>query len=103
MSLETGFVHFLIENKILTMAIAAILSDRIHDVTNSIYEHIILPIINVDHKANGSIDKFKDKKYIIKGRHIGVGGIYMTIIKTVIILILVYFIWHLCKKKDVLK
>jgi large-conductance mechanosensitive channel len=48
LSMETTFAHFLVENKVVTMVIASILSERIHDITTSIFEHIIMPLFSFD-------------------------------------------------------
>ena len=103
--ISQGFMHFILENKIITMAMAALISDRIHDISNAVFNHIIMPILNVDLDGNGVgdgkeiIDKLKKKKYIIKGKHIGVGEILLVLIKTLIILTLVFISWYLVKNK----
>ena len=52
------FIKFLQKNNIFAVAIAAILSDQIHSITNGFVDSIILPIIDRD----GNNDNIKDIK-----------------------------------------
>ena len=48
-----SFVKFLKDNRIVSMAIAAILSDKINNLVDSFTENIIIPILEIDNNKDG--------------------------------------------------
>jgi len=94
------FIKFLEENNIIAVAIAAVLSERISEVTNSFVKDIIMPILNRDGDNDGERDikKLEDAKIKIKGIEFGIGKFIYTIVKFFIIMYIIFIIMNIIKK-----
>jgi large-conductance mechanosensitive channel len=101
------FIVFLKNNNILSTAIAAVLSDRVNDLTNTIIDYAIMPIINRDADNDGisDIKNLEDKKFNVFGVNLGVGKCCVSIIKFVLITYVIFVISNIIdfKKFDKLK
>ena len=96
------FIKFLKENDILTAVIAALISSHISDLSNSLIENILLPIISSDSDGDGKPDINKLKKYKLKLGNITLylGKFFVSFIKFTFILFFIYLLSKLTIKKD---
>lgn len=99
---DFNFVHFmkfLSNNNVLATAIAAVLSERISDVTNSVVDNILMAIINRDGDGDGKsdIDELQNRTVVISGMKFGVGKVLISLIKFIII---TYMIFMLTRAMD---
>lgn len=94
------FIKFLKEHNIIATAIAAILSDRINEVTNAFVNNMIIPIINRDADGDGikDIQKLEDKIITYKGIRLEVGRFFLSIIKFVIVTYIIFILAKIVKK-----
>jgi len=91
------FMKFLADNNVIATAIAAVLSDRISDITNTCVDHLLMPIINRDADGDGERDikKLEAKVVKIYGMEFGVGKVFLALIKFMIITYVVFLISRL--------
>lgn len=94
------FIKFLNDNNVISVIIAAILSDRINEMTNNFFDGIILPLINIDYDNDGEKDISKFEDYTIKvfNTDLYVGKLLLAIVKFFIIAILLYLLFIITKK-----
>jgi len=94
------FMKFLKDNNILATAIAAILSDRINEITTTFVDYMIMPIINRDGDKDGEKDikKLEDATFSVYGMEFHVGKVIMALIKFVIITYIIFLIAKSIKK-----
>lgn len=88
------FFEFLKQNNILTTAIAAVLSYRINDITNELFDGLVMPIINRDANKDGipDVKKFEDYEIEVLAIKFKVGKMIMAVVKLLIILYIVYIV-----------
>ncbi len=93
------FIKFLSDNNIIAVAIAAVLSNRIIEVTNEFVKEIIMPILNFNHKKDmPEEDKFENKKLVIAGIEFGIGKMVHAIIKFCIIISLLFLMSNILRR-----
>lgn len=94
------FMQFLSNNNVLATAIAAVLSERITDVTNSFVDHIIMAVVNRDADNDGKADvkSLENKEIVIFKIHFKYGKVLMALIKFIIITYIIFVISKLIKK-----
>lgn len=97
------FLRFIGTNGIIKYALAAIISDRINEITSGFVEHIVMPLINVDMNNNGIRDideiiKLEDREIEIKGVRFKLGKVIFSIIKFIIVIFLIFIISNIMKK-----
>ena len=82
---EKTFLNFLQNKSIINLAMAAVLSDRISEVANGLFEYLIMPLFDIDADKNGIgdgkefINKIKDKKIKVKGVEFKIGSFLLSI------------------------
>jgi large-conductance mechanosensitive channel len=86
------FIKFLDKYNILGVAIAAVLSDRINELTSEFVNLIIMPIINRDGDGDGVHDskKLEDKTMTVFGIQFRIGKFVMSVIKFVVITYIIF-------------
>lgn len=97
------FLKFIGRNNIVRYALAAIISDRLNEITSGFVEHIVMPIINSDINNNGirdidEIKKLEDKEIEIKGIRFKLGKVVFSIIKFIVVIFLIFIISSGIKK-----
>lgn len=94
------FIEFLKDHNIVATAIAAVLSDRINEITNTFVDYLVMPIINIDSDYNGEKDikKIEDSEIVIFGIKFKIGIVLMAIVKFIIITYIVFIIAKSLKK-----
>ena len=94
------FIKFLKEHNILATAIAAVLSDRINELTNTFVDYLVMPIINRDGDGDGTRDikKLEDIEFMLLGVKFRIGKVFMSIVKFIIITYIVFIIAKTVKK-----
>lgn len=94
------FLKFLEEHNIIATAIAAVLSDRINEITNSFVNYLVMPIINRDADNDGKRDikNLEDRVFAFKGVRIQIGKFLLSIIKFIIITYIIFIISSSFKK-----
>lgn len=98
---SSGFVQFLKDNNILVTVVATIISSCVTELSESMVNDLILPIINRDSDGDGEAD-IKDLatyEYKVKGIKFKVGKFLMIAIKFMIILFATYQISKILKNK----
>lgn len=88
------FLKFIEKNNIAGVAIAAVLSDRINDITNEFVNNLILPILNMDLDGDGEKDVKSLEDFTIKFRGIKftVGKFLIAVIRFIIVTYIVFII-----------
>lgn len=88
------FFEFLKENNVITTAIAAVLSYRINDITNELFDGLIMPVINRDANKDGipDVKKFEDYEATIFSVKFKIGKVIMALVKFIIILYIIYIV-----------
>ena len=94
------FIKFLKENNIISTAIAAVLSDRINEMTNSFINNLIMPILNRDGDNDGEkdIQKLEDKIIYVKGIKFEIGRFVLAVIKFILITYVIFILTRIIKK-----
>ena len=93
---SNNFIGFLQNKSIINLAMAAVLSDRISDVANSLFEYLIIPFFKIDIDKDGVgdgkeiIDKIKKKTWKIKGVEFKIGSFLLSIKRFVIVAYTLY-------------
>jgi len=91
-------IKFFSKNGVVTMAIVAVLSYRLNDLSNDIFNNGILPLINIDIKTeNNKIIKFDEYAIKLYKTDIYIGKILISLIKTIIIIYVIYLIGYAIK------
>ena len=92
------FMDFLQNHSIINLAMAAVLSDRISDVANGLFEYLIIPFLKIDYNKNGIgdgtevIDSIKEKKIKINGVEFKIGSFILSISRFFIVAYILYLI-----------
>ena len=96
------FMKFLEEHDIVATAIAAVLSYSLRDLTNVCIDNIIMPIINKDTDGDGIQDfkKIEDSNLTVYGIKFGTGKVFISIIKFLIVLYIMFLIVQVIKKQN---
>lgn len=96
----TDFLDFLNDNNILSVAIATILSNKIHDISESFVNNLILPIINRDANNDNNPDIKNVEDYTIKiyGIKFELGKFIIAMIKFLIITYIAYLMTKIFRK-----
>lgn len=86
------FIKFLDKYNIMGVAIAAVLSDRINELTSEFVNLIIMPIINRDGDGDGIRDskKLEDRTVTVFGIQFRIGKFIMIIIKFIVIAYIIF-------------
>lgn len=94
------FVQFLKTHNVFSTVIAAVLSDRIAELTDIFVNSIIMPIINRDTNRDGvrDVKVLEDKILYIDGAKIEIGKFFVAIIKFIIVTYSIFLIARLVKK-----
>ncbi len=94
------FVDFLKKHNVAGTIIVTILSERINEISNALYDHIVMPVINMDINKDGVKDlkKLEDIEYKIQGINFKIGKIFLSIIKIIIMILIIYTISTIIKK-----
>jgi len=94
------FIKFLEKNNIAATAIAAVLSDRINELTNKFFDGMILPIINRDGDGDGEKDiiKLEEMEIIICKVKFKIGQFIYALLKFIVVTYIVFIISNLLKK-----
>lgn len=93
-----NFTGFLQNHSIINLAMAAVLSDRISEVANGLFEYLIIPFFKIDYNKNGIgdgtevIDSIKEKKIKIKGVEFKIGSFILSISRFFIVAYILYLI-----------
>jgi len=94
------FIKFLQDNNVVSVIIAAILSDRINEMTNTFFDDIILPIINRDSDGDNisDIKKFEDYSVSVLGAKLNVGKVILAIFKFLIVAYILFISYNITNK-----
>jgi|SaaInlStandDraft_3_1057020.scaffolds.fasta_scaffold17205_1 large-conductance mechanosensitive channel len=101
------FVKFLSSNGVFTLAVAAVLGERISDLMDTVISSLILPVINRDSDEDGvrDIKKIEDLSIEVFKIKFEVGKILISALKFVIITYFLYILSHgmrsVAKKWDI--
>lgn len=95
------FIEFLKDHNVISVIIAAILSDRINEITNILFDQIIMPIINRDADGDGvrDIKKFEEYQLEVHGAKFGIGKITISLLKFFIITYIIFTLSNIMKVK----
>jgi large-conductance mechanosensitive channel len=93
------FIKFLKQNNVFSVAIAAILSERINEITNSFTNNIVLPIINRDGDGDGKkdISKIEDHQIKCLGITFETGKFLLALIKFIIVTYIIFIVSSIFK------
>ena len=94
------FIKFLEKNNIAATAIAAVLSDRVNEVTNVFFDELILPIINRDANNDGvrDIKKFEEKEIVLFGAKFKLGKLILSVFKFLVVTYIIFILSKLLKR-----
>jgi len=98
---SSGFMKFLKENNILVTVVATIISSCVSELSESMVNDLILPIINRDSDGDGEADitNIATYEYKVKGINFKLGKFIMIAIKFIIILFITYQVSTILKNK----
>ena len=99
------FLNFLTEQNVLTIALIAIVSDKMIHFSNTFMDSLIVPLFNIDWNNDGQKDlaKIEDAQVCFKGMTFDIGKLYISFVKLVIILVFVFIVAMVVKKTNILK
>lgn len=91
------FIQYVGKNNIARFALAAVISERISEITSGCIEYIVMPIINADINNNGirdidEIRKLEDKEIVCRGVKIKIGKVIFSIIKFIIAIFIIFIV-----------
>lgn len=94
------FMKFLQDNDIGATAVAAVLSDRINEVTNEFFDGIILPIVNKDADKDGvrDIKRIEDIELKVLNVKFKIGKLGVSVLKFIIVTYIVFIITRLINR-----
>jgi large-conductance mechanosensitive channel len=98
------FLNFLTERNILTIALIAIVSDKMINFSNVFMETMVLPIFNIDWNQNGEKDiaKIEDATVCIRGMTFKLGKLYIAFVQFILMLLFVFIIATVVKRMNLL-
>ena len=94
------FMRFLSNNNVLPTAIAAVLSERISDLTHTFVDNIIMAVINRDADGDGVKDIVNLEKQSVKlyGVKFGVGKVVLSLLKFIIVTYTLFLVSKIISK-----
>jgi len=97
-----SFVHFLKKNSVVSLALAAVISNQLNKLTESFVDDIIMPIINIDSDNDGEKDikKLQDKEFHILNIKFKTGNFLFLIIKFCIIAYIIFLLSSIFTKLE---
>lgn len=99
------FINFLTERNVLTIALIAIVSDKMINFSNVFMETMIMPIFNVDWNQDNKkdISKIEHATICFRGMTFQVGKLYIAFVQFVLILVFVFIFATVIKKMNLLE
>ena len=96
------FIKFLNDNNVVAVAIAAVLSERINEFTNILFDNTFLPIINRDSDNDGipDINKLENISIGVFGIKFIYGKILLSSIKFIFVAFTLFIIYEIIIKKS---
>ena len=96
------FINWLKDNNVFSVAVAAVLSDRVSDIINKLLDTFITPILDRDADNDGvrDIKKFEDYTIEISGMKFKIGQLLLSIFKFLIVTYGLYIVYLTLKKID---
>lgn len=91
------FYNFLNDNKIIQIGTAFIISNQINQLASKFIDNIVSPIIK--RVFDGKADSLKETKIDIFGIQFEIGDFIMTILKFMINMIVLYYIFKILGKR----
>jgi large-conductance mechanosensitive channel len=92
------FTNFLLEKKVIDLGLAFIISTNINRIASDFVENIISPIIN--RFVSTDKNKLKDATINIFGIKFEIGNFFNSLLKFVIMMFVIYYIYKIFKKKE---
>lgn len=96
------FINFLTDKDIITTAIAAVISYGLRDVTESLINNIVMPIIDKDTDKDGKRDfkKIEEKVITINNIKFSVGKLTIDILKFIILMYILFILENVIKSMN---
>jgi len=87
-------MSFLVENNVVAVAVATVISERVVELINTIIDGILMPIINRDMDGDGISDfkSFEEKEIHFFGMTFKVGKVITSIIKFVVVMYVMFLL-----------
>tara|TARA_E500000178_G_C16655061_1_gene588049 strand:+ start:64 stop:408 length:345 start_codon:yes stop_codon:yes gene_type:complete len=94
MEIINEFFVFLRNNNILSTIIATVMSTHVTELTNSIADDLILPIIYRDGDGDGKADikKLENYKLSLYGFKIKIGKFFVVLLKVLVIFVILFIV-----------
>ena len=88
------FVNFLKKNSVISLALAAVISNQLNKLTESFVDDIIMPIVNIDYDDDGEKDikKLQDKEFHLFRIKFRTGNFIFLVIKFIIIAYIIFIL-----------
>lgn len=89
-----GFVNFLKKNSVVSLALAAVISNQLNKLTESFVDDLIMPIVNIDFNNDGikDVKNLQDKELHIFRAKVKIGNFLFLIIKFCIITYIIFLL-----------
>jgi large-conductance mechanosensitive channel len=89
-----GFVNFLKKNSVISLALAAVISNQLNKLTESFVDDLIMPIVNIDSDKDGveDIKKLQEKELHIFNIKFKIGNFLFLILKFCIITYIIFLL-----------
>ena len=94
------FMYFLKDNNVFSIAVAAVLSERISDLINACIDTLVMPVIDRDADNDGikDIKKLEEKVIEIHGIKFTIGKLFTSIIKFILVTYIVFIVSRMVRK-----
>lgn len=95
-----NFLSFLVENNVVSVAVATVVSERVIELINTIIDGIVMPIINRDMDGDGVSDfkTLEEKEFHFYGMKFKIGKLATSLIKFVIIMYVMFILSESIKR-----
>lgn len=90
MKFATGFLQFLVNNNIYTVAIGNVVGVQIRTLATAILNFVIKPIIELFTKQSNL--KLEDQILVIRGAKIEIGKLVLAIMEVTMVLLILYIL-----------
>lgn len=89
-----NIMKFLVDNKILITIIGTVLSTEVANLSKSLVDNIIMPLINIDLNRDGKPDRqnLDEWEIEIKGTKIKIGSFLLTLIEFGFIVLIIFLV-----------
>lgn len=89
-----GLLQFLSSHNIITIAVAALISQRVNKFADIFVDNLVVPIMDrdVDNDGERDIAHIENKVFVIAGAKFKVGKVYVAVLKLILVTYCIFII-----------